>query len=106
MATNWQTPLFYCRDLNDGIHWVIAGDPVPQIDALVDGIYDNQVFRNAGDAYFNLPHVYDSVLHSIWDYGPDGGLTGGPSDPRRHSGSRTRRQENSRSSPPTMLRRT
>ena len=79
VATNWQTPLFYCRDLNDGIHWVIAGDPVPQIDALVDGIYDNQVFRKAGDAYFNLPHVYDSVLHSIWDYGPDGGLTGGPS---------------------------
>ena len=78
VATNWQTPLFYCRDLNDGVQWVIAGDPVLQIEALASGIYDNQVFRKAGDAYFNLPHVYDSTLHSIWDYGPDGGLTGGP----------------------------
>lgn len=78
VATNWQTPLFYCRDLTDGIHWVIAGDPVLQIEALANGIYDNQVFRKAGDAYFNLPHVYDSALHSIWDYEPNGGLTGGP----------------------------
>lgn len=78
VATNWQTPLFYCRDLTDGVHWVIGGDPVLQIEALANGIYDNQVFRKAGEAYFNLPHVYDSALHSIWDYAPDGGLTGGP----------------------------
>jgi len=79
VATNWQTPLFYCRDLTDGVHWVIGGDPVLQIEALAGGIYDNQVFRKAGDAYFNLPHVFDSAGRTIWDYEQNGGLTGGPS---------------------------
>lgn len=79
VTTNWQTPLFYCRDLNYGVQWLIGGDPVEQIGSSTSTIFDNQVFRKAGDDWFNLPHVFDSAQRVIWDYDVAEGFASGGS---------------------------
>ena len=69
VATNWQAPLFYCRDINSGIQWLVGPD-VPQIASHTTTHFDNQVFRKdaESDAYFNLPHVRDHSNTVLWDY--------------------------------------
>lgn len=69
VATNWQAPLFYCRDTNSGIQWLVGPD-VPQIVSHTTTHFDNQVFRKdaESDAYFNLPHVRDHSNTGLWDY--------------------------------------
>ncbi len=69
VATNWQGPLIYCRDLNDGVQWLL-GPPAPQIDSPDATVFDNQVFRKDIDAneHFNLPHVHGYSDRSLWDY--------------------------------------
>ena len=73
VATNWQTPLFYCRDLNDGIQWLI-GPIAPQIAGHTTTNYDNQAFRLSTESgeYFNLPHVRDHTNTVLWDYAQNG----------------------------------
>ena len=79
VATNWNTPLFYCRDLNDGVRWVIGADNVVQVDGPISKIFDNQVFRKSDGSYFNLPLVFNHSDQTTWDYAFNAGLTGGDS---------------------------
>ena len=69
VATNWQGPLIYCRDLNDGVQWLL-GPPAPQISGYTASHYDNQAFRKdvEADEFFNLPHVRDHWDTVLWDY--------------------------------------
>lgn len=69
VATNWQAPLFYCRDINSGIQWLVGPD-VPQIASHTTTHFDNQVFRKdaESEAYFNLPQVRDHSNTVLWDY--------------------------------------
>lgn len=73
VATNWQGPLIYCRDLNDGIQWLI-GPIAPQIAGHTTTNYDNQAFRSSTESgeYFNLPHVRDHTNTVLWDYAQNG----------------------------------
>ena len=73
VATNWQGPMIYCRDLNDGVHWLI-GPPAPQIASHTTTNYDNQVFRLDAESaeFFNLPHVRDHTNSLLWDYSESG----------------------------------
>ena len=73
VATNWQGPLIYCRDLNDGVQWLL-GPPAPQISGHTASHYDNQAFRKdvEADELFNLPHVRDHTNSLLWDYSESG----------------------------------
>ena len=73
VATNWQGPLIYCRDLNDGVQWLL-GPPAPQISGHTASHYDNQAFRKdvEADEFFNLPHVRDHTNSLLWDYSESG----------------------------------
>lgn len=76
VATNWQGPLIYCRDLNDGVQWLL-GPPAPQISGHTASHYDNQAFRKDVEAneFFNLPHVRDHWDTVLWDYKMNGAPT-------------------------------
>ena len=76
VATNWQGPLIYCRDLNDGVQWLL-GPPAPQISGYTASHYDNQAFRKdvEADEFFNLPHVRDHWDTVLWDYKMNGAPT-------------------------------
>lgn len=73
VATNWQGPLLYCRDLNDGVQWLL-GPPAPQISGHTASHYDNQAFRKDVEAneFFNVPHVRDHWDTVLWDYKMNG----------------------------------
>lgn len=75
VATNWQGPLLYCRDLNEEgvVRWLI-GPPAPQISGHTASHYDNQAFRKDVEAneFFNLPHVRDHWDTVLWDYKMNG----------------------------------